>query len=138
VSQKFVPYRPNYDLVGANIDKLLGTTIKTTYTATAADTYEYANIAIPISNTKVYEIIASTMYSAAVAKGIILASSNTALTGGYYIFAENDGNGNVGLDGSLSVHCLVPPYGANTIYVWVKYGAANKSNAIAVWYREIG
>ena len=125
-------------MVGTNINKLLGTLIKTTYSSTAANTYEYSNIAIPLTNTTVYEIMASTMYSSTAVKGIILASNSTTLTGGYYIFAENDGNRNVGLDGSLSVHCIVPPYGANTIYVWVKYEAANKSNAIAVWYREIG
>ena len=135
VSNKFIPYRPNYDLVC----KSVGTLIDVPYTSQAADTYEATSISIPLNTNKMYEVLANVAFNNSEPYGIIIAKSGTVSTQNTDVLAENSyqytgGNGRAA---TRTVSLLCRPQTANTLYIWVKYKEANKQNYVTVLIREL-
>lgn len=131
VSNKFVPYRPNYDLVCQSLPYIIRSNIATSTDYTLIS-------ALPIVLTKVgaYRISAFQDYSYTNPRGIIISRSNSDYTESMYVLAKSETSSDVA---SLSTSCLL--YHATTtatnLYIWAKAKTVS-SNQMGVILEYLG
>lgn len=122
VSQKYVPYRPSWDLVGMLVPK----TYYYTTNFSAANTWTYSNLSFTVPAGEVYILIASMSWNSGKPTGICLstASTPTGMTSAD-IVAINETAGN-------AITCMLQmPADASvdkTFYCYVKNESASGSS----------
>lgn len=133
VSQKYVPYRPNYDLVCESVYEYQDKN----FACSESETYEYTGLSVTVPASQVFEILAYNRYGNAPPRGIIIADSNSQSTGAV-ILGESTGKMSTGDDPKVrSVWCLTSVESVEkTYYIWVKNGNTG-SNKVAVAHRRI-
>lgn len=139
VSPKFVPYRPNYDLVVSDVAKTQYVIQTASYKASASNTYEYTGLSITVPANHIYEIHAYDYYSGVPVSAICIADTNSSITSNAVIMAESAYaiSTNVPM-GARSVSCISAKINiSKTYYLWVKHEAATVSNEIGLMYRVI-
>ena len=137
VSQKFVPYRPNWDLVAMSVWNYS----EKSFTSTAVNTYEYSGVSFTVPANQIYEFIVMDRKENARTVGILVADNNSSVESAQEksIVAENTQTYSgqpSGLWGRQVTGMTAKYNQNNTFYVWVKRDSAAAST-IQLAYRRI-
>ena len=141
VSPKFVPYRPSYDVVVADVAKAQYTVQTANFACSAANTYEYTGLSVTVPAGHIYEISAYDSFSnnAPIGIAIALTNNNAEITTTTTMVAEASGKTSADtFFACRSVTCITNITSSNrTYYLFVKHNNNTGSNPIALMWRQI-
>lgn len=129
MSNKFVPYRPNYDLVVSKLNNVGVTKTIIPFTASAADTYELITATkITLPAEKVLRITAGAIYQGTYATGIKLIRGTSIEHSKTLAISESTYDYNV-----LSTSSIYRASSNQDIYVALKCNAASTVNIVLAY-----
>ena len=137
MSNKFVPYRPNYDLVANSVWKYL----EVRYTNTATNEFQKSGISFTVPANRAVEFYAYDRKDAAYLDSIVVCDSESNLSTRTTTIVsinriESDGFTDAQY-WTLQTTGIIPTYNAAvTYYVWVKRKSTG-SNPVGLAYRFI-